>query len=66
MILDNDKGEDRIPGTHSEQTLLLYHDLIRAGVACRPVPMPKGYKDLADIPWRRFSTLITLDYLLCA
>lgn len=66
MILDNDKGEDAIPGTHSEQTLALYHDLIRAGVHCRPVPMPRGFKDLAEISWRRFPYTITLDYLLCA
>jgi hypothetical protein len=63
IITDNDQVG--LGGTPSiaETGLLLYHDLLKLGVSVRAVPMPRGYKDLGDIPFDQFDAALPLEAL---
>lgn len=62
ILLDNDHDDVMAVG---EQALLLYYELIRLGIPCVTRVIPKGYKDLAEIPAEKFADTITLEYLTC-
>lgn len=64
LVLDNDRWEID-PRFISEQGLSLYHDLIKLDVPAKLVPMPRGFKDLASIPFEEYPSKFTLEYL-CA
>lgn len=64
IMLDNDEVKNSAVGNVSTAALSLYADLMRAGVAAMVQPVPRGYKDLAEIPWNVFPRLITVETLL--
>jgi len=65
QILDNDNLHKAESGGLTEAALTLQHELINRGAFVKAVPMPRGYKDLAEIPWNLFPKVINWDFLSC-
>jgi Toprim-like len=65
QILDNDNLHKSAAGDVTEAALTLQHELIGRGAFVKVLPMPKGYKDLAEIPWNLFPKVINWDFLSC-
>lgn len=64
IMVDNDHLKTSASGDITAAALTIYAQLIRAGVAALIQPIPRGYKDLAEIPATAYSALLSPEILL--